>query len=145
MNWQKEAINDLRSYKGRKQALDNMALRRAALEDRFQSVRCASADAATVQGGSSRMEDSLINNIVERERLYWTMEATRRLVEMTERGLSGLTEQQRTVLDKFYIDRPANHIDWLSEYLNVEQAQVYRTKDSALYQFTIAMYGLMDY
>lgn len=91
------------------------------------------------------MEDSLINNIVERERLYWTMEATRRLVEMTERGLSGLTEQQRTVLDKFYIDRPANHIDWLSEYLNVEQAQVYRTKDSALYQFTIAMYGLMDY
>lgn len=28
MNWQKEAINDLRSYKGRKQALDNMALRR---------------------------------------------------------------------------------------------------------------------
>ncbi len=145
MNWQKEAVSDLRSYKGRKQALDNMALRRAALEDRFQSVRCASADAAPVQGGSSRMEDSLINNIVERERLYWTMEATRRLVEMTERGLSGLTEQQRTVLDKFYIDRPANHIDWLSEYLNVEQAQVYRTKDSALYQFTIAMYGLMDY
>ena len=145
MNWQKEAVSDLRSYKGRKQALDNMALRRAALEDRFQSVRCASADAAPVQGGSSRMEDSLINNIVERERLYWTMDATRRLVEMTERGLSGLTDQQRTVLDKFYIDRPANHVDWLSENLCYEKSRVYQLKDEALYTFTVSMYGLVDY
>ena len=67
MNWQKEAINDLRNYRQRKQSLENMAERRAALEDRFKSIRCVATDADPVQGGSSRMEDSLINNIVERD------------------------------------------------------------------------------
>lgn len=145
MNWQKEAVNELRKYRARRQALENMAERRATLEDAFRGVRCAAADAIPVQGGANRMEDSLINNIVERERLYWTMEATRRLVELTERGLSGLTEPQRVVLEKFYIDRPSDHVGWLTEYLNVEKAQVYRIKDNALYQFTTAMYGLSDY
>ena len=145
MNWQKEAINDLRNYRQRKQSLENMAERRAALEDRFKSIRCVSTDAEPVQGGGSRMEDSLINNIVERDRLYWTMQATQRLVDLTEKGLAGLDNRQRMVLEKFYVDRPQGYIDWLCDYLCVEQAQVYREKDDALYRFTISMYGMPEY
>ena len=145
MNWQKEAVSELRRYRARRQSLDSMAERRAALEDAFRGIRSAAADATPVQGGANRMEDSLINNIVERERLYWTIEATRRLVELTERGLAGLDERQRTVLEKFYIDRPPDHVDWLSEHLCVEKSQVYRVKDEALYQFTVSMFGLIDY
>lgn len=145
MNWQKEAVSELRKYKARRQSLDSMAERRAALEDAFRGIRSAAADAAPVQGGANRMEDSLINNIVERERLYWTIEATRWLVELTERGLAGLDERQRTVLEKFYIDRPPDHVDWLSEHLCYEKSRVYQLKDEALYQFTVAMYGLTDY
>lgn len=145
MNWQKEAINDLRNYRQRKQSLENMAERRAALEDRFKSIRCVATDADPVQGGSSRMEDSLINNIVERDRLYWTMQATQRLVDLTEKGLAGLDNRQRTVLEKFYVDRPQGYIDRLCDYLCVEQAQVYRAKDDALYRFTISMYGMPEY
>ncbi len=53
MNWQKEAINDLRNYRQRKQSLENMAERRAALEDRFKSIRCVSTDADPVQGAAA--------------------------------------------------------------------------------------------
>ena len=145
MNWQKEAINDLRNYRQRKQSLENMAERRAALEDRFKSIRCVATDADPVQGGSSRMEDSLINNIVERDRLYWTMQATQRLVDLTEKGLAGLDDRQRTVLEKFYVDRCPNHVEWLSEHLNYEKSRVYQLKDDALYYFTVSMFGLIDY
>lgn len=145
MNWQKEAINDLKNYRQRKQSLANMADRRAALEDRFKGIKCAATDVTPVQGGSSRMEDNLINNIVERERLYWTIQATQRLVDLTEKGLAGLTDTQRIVLEKFFIDRPSRHVEWLMEHLNYEKSRVYQLKDDALYGFTVAMYGLIDY
>ena len=88
MNWQKEAIADLRNYRQRKKSIDSMAERIRALEDKYKSIRCATIDTTPVMGGSSRVEDSMINNIAERQRLNLNMEATKRLVELTERGLS---------------------------------------------------------
>ena len=91
------------------------------------------------------VEDSMINNIAERQRLDLNMAATKRLIELTERGLSALDDRQRIVLEKFFIDRPIRHVEWLMERFCVEQSQIYRMKDEALYSFTISMFGLIDY
>ena len=145
LNWKKEAIEDLRSYNDRKKSLDNMKAKITALELQYRTIRSSSADSTPVQGGASRTEDSWINNIVQRDRLRLTYQATKPLVALVERGLAGLTEQQREVLDSFYINHISGHVRRLSEKYHIEQAQVYRMKDEALRQFTINMYGLIDY
>lgn len=145
MNWQKEAESDLRNYIKRKESLDNIKERVRALQDEICSIKSASCDSVPIQGGGNRMEDSLINNIVKRKRLALAYRATSRLVLLTERGLESLTERERMVLEKFYIRRIPNHVGWLMDELVIEQSQVYRIKDDALYNFTVAMFGIIDY
>lgn len=145
MNWQKEAIFDLKNYQPRKQSLENIKERIRALQEKSRSIKSAFSDATPVQGGGNRMEDALINNIVERQRLALTYSATCRLVRLTERGLNGLAERDRLILNKFYIERAPGNVEQLMEDLHIEKSQVYRIKDNALYNLTIGMYGIIDY
>jgi len=145
MNWQKSAMEDLRKYNAQKESLDNARERIGALKYRFESVRCSSSDSTPVQGGASRIEDKMLDNIVERQRLTYTYHATKKLVALVERGLSGLDERERKVLDAFYINREYGHVENLYEELHVEKSRVYQIKNDALYKFTISSYGLIDY
>lgn len=145
MNWQKEAISELRNYEKRKSAIESMTERLRILDEKFKSIRCATTDNVPVMGGASRLEDNMLNNIAERQRLELNIDATARLVNLTERGLSSLDDKQRTVLEKFYIRRPTRHVEWLMDHLSESQAEVYRDKDIALYNFTVSMFGIIDY
>ena len=71
--------------------------------------------------------------------------ANKKLLDLIERGLASLDKTERLVLDRFYIDRPKNHVERLMEELNYEKTRVYEIKDQALYKFTIAMYGIVEY
>ncbi len=144
MNWKTAAIEDLENHGRRLKALENTSERIRALKEQLTALK-SSGDTTTVKGGGSRAEDKVINNIVERERLRATYKATRHLVEIVERGLSGLDEGERFILLTFYMDRPKKHVERCMEQLHLEQAQVYRMKDRALYKFTISMYGIVDY
>ena len=143
MNWQKEAVNDLKSYNARKMSIDNMQKRIKELESRAIRLGSLSAD-APVQGGASRTEDALINNIAERDRLTQAIDAVECLISIIDRGLSVLDDEERKVLDGFYINRNSRHVDALCEDLHCEKSRVYAIKDKALYKFTIAMYGVID-
>ena len=115
-----------------------------ALNEQLTALKSTS-DSSAVRGGTCKAEDKVINNIVERERLKATYKATRHIVEIVERGLSGLDDGERFVLSAFYISRPKKHVENCCEQLHLEQSQVYRMKDRALYKFTISMYGIVDY
>lgn len=145
MNWQKEAINDLRNYLPRKRAVESMRERKRALEEKFQSIKCVTMDADPVKGGGSRMEDNLLNNITERERLDLNIKATTRLLALTEKGLGYLDDRQRMILHSFYVERPNDHVGELMEKLHMERSRVYQLKDEALYRFTVGMFGIIDY
>ena len=143
MNWQKEAVNDLKSYIARKQSVESLKERILDLERR--SVKLGGTSNSTpVQGGGNRNEEALVNNIAERERLNMALTAAQKLVDIIEKGLAVLTSEERLVLEKFYIDRPTMYLDRLCDELHCEQATVYRIKDRALYKFTVAMYGVID-
>ena len=146
MNWRQEAANDLMNYPRRKESLQNIAEQMAALKAQFGAIKSASNDSTPVMGGGeSRYEDWLLNNIVKRERLSLTYQATKRLVNVVEKGLAGLSEQERHVIDRFYINRTKDYIERLINETGYEQAQIYRIKTDALYKFTIAMYGITEY
>ena len=145
MNWKKEAENDLRRYMRRKDSLQNIQDKIASLDDRMQSIRGGMSDATPVQGGDIRAQENLINCIAEKERLVHTRAAVARLVKLVERGLAGLTDQERRVLELFYIQQQAGHVERLMEELHVEQTQIYRIKDAALYKFTVTLYGIVEF
>lgn len=146
IDWKKCAIEDLRTYNRRRDSLDNIKCRIAALKEQYASVKCAlGSDTGAVQGGGNRIEDRMLSNIVERERLTHTYRAAKCLVDLTEQGLSGLDERERLVLERFYVEPGKGNVDRLCGELGYEARQIYRIKDDALYKFTVCQYGIMDY
>lgn len=145
MNWQKAAIEDLKQYPYRKESLENIACRIAALKSKYEAVRITRPEQERIEAGQSTLENTMLDNIVERQRLGHTYKAVSRLVQLTERGLSGLGPQDRMVLERFYVDRAPGHVEGLMDKLGYEQSQIYRMKDAALYRFTVSMYGLTEY
>lgn len=137
MKWTECAITDLRKYSGMKESLKNIPERIYVLELRFQSIKSTTTDSTPVQGGGSHMEDTMLDNIVERERLKILYQADIRMVRLVERGLKLLSDEERTVIQLFYVNRPKNYMEELTKQLGYEQAQIYRIKGNALYEFTV--------
>jgi len=145
MRWSDCAVQDLKKYAGLKASIDNIEERIEALEIKFTGIKGAKTDKIPVHGGGSKWEDYMLDNIVERERLGLLLQADRIIAGIIERGLQALDKTERHVLDRFFIHRRKDHIDTLIEELGVEQSQIYRMKDQALYKFTIHMYGIEEY
>lgn len=145
MKWKDCVIADLKKYMALKESLQNIPERIQTLELRIKSIQSSTTGSTPVQGGSSRMEEALVDNIVERERLKLLYHADKRLVRLIERGLDGLTKEERICLDGFFILRPKDYIDDLVKRLGYERTQIYRLKDAALYKFTVRMYGIEEY
>lgn len=145
MNWKKEAENDLRCYTKRKASLNNLRDQILTLRLEQESIKACTADSEPVKGGGSKTEDRWLDNIVKAKRLSLAYSATRQIVALIEKGLNGITEVQKDFLTEFYIDRHDGHVERLMEKYHIERTKVYSDKDEALYQFTISMYGIIDY
>lgn len=134
MDWKKEAIRDLQMYNGRKKACKAIKERCDALQLEMKSV-----------GEPGEITKQLLDLHAKRKRLECAYQANEQLVSLVERGLAELTPAQRTVLTEFYIDRNSECINHLCSTLNVEQASLYRIKNAAIKEFTLKMYGILEY
>ena len=86
----------------------------------------------------------MLTNIVRREELSRQLESARAWVAMADNGLAALDEEDRLVLDRFYVHRHKGACERLCEELDREKAQVYRRRDRALRRFTLALYGGLE-
>ena len=105
MNWQKEAINDLRCHEKRKAALESLADEIRELRGRTYSSSSPAVDAVPVQGGSSTAEGRWIAAIDEMERKKEVYRITKRRVDAVERGLAVLDAQPRGNLEALFFQR----------------------------------------
>ena len=145
MNWKFEAIEKLKEYTARKHAITSIPEEIKRLEEDAQRIRAASTDATPVQGGGSTREDMLLSNIVLREELQRRLSDALRWVEIVDGGLAVLTDEDRLVLDRFYIHPMRGNVDRLRNELGLEdERSVYKRKDKALRKFTIALYGTCE-
>lgn len=144
MNWKREAIDKLRNYEAHKQSLGSIPQEIKRLESVCTGIRSAITDGTPVSGGGSTREDVLLSNIVHRDELKRRLKEARLWVSMVDKALAVLTEDERLVLDKFYIHQAKGSVGSLCELLNVEQSTVYRKRDNALRRFTIALYGVTE-
>ena len=144
MDWKREAKSDLRGYIRKKASIEAMEEKIRAIEYQKSAIKSSSGKSPT-KGGGSRGEDRMINLICEQDRLKLNNLAVQILVESIERGLQGLSEPERKVLDRFYIYPVKNHVEHLMQELNYEKSSVYNLMNEALYNFTVSQYGLIDY
>lgn len=143
MNWKKEAANDLRTYPQRKESVINTMERIKVLEEQYVSLKGISTD-TPVMGGMSRQEEKMLDNIAERDRLNESLKIAKKLVELTEKGLSVLDERERKIIDGFYFSKTDNNVERMCTEFHLEKTRLYELREIALKKFTIAMYGTVE-
>lgn len=144
MNWKSEAMEKLRLYEAKKQSLRSIPEEIKRLESTMKSIRSAAADGTPVSGGGCGREDMMLNNIVQREELERSLEQVKMWVALVDAGLEILTEEERLILERFYINPAKGNVDKLCGELGVEQSSVYRRRDRALHHFTVCLYGCSE-
>lgn len=144
MDWKHEATDKLRCYEAKKTSLERSADEIKRLGEDMTRIRSATTDSTPVSGGTSTREDALVNNITRREELRLARRDAIRWVRMVDSALEVLDEQERLVLDRFYIHRAKGNVERLCGELNVEIATAYRRRDDALRHFTLALYGVVE-
>lgn len=144
-DWKPLAIQRLKSYETRKISLEQIKEQLNTLEIQFEAIRAAKTDGEPISGTmSNRREDMMVDNIQKRDELKANYKIAKREIEVTEKGLAALTEDEKRILELFFINRPYDHVGRLSEELNVEKTVVYERKDRALKKFTMACYGVVE-
>lgn len=144
-NWCIFAIQRLRDYESRKEAINSLTEQIKLLEDNFTAIRSATTDSTPVQGGNeNKREQMLIHNIATREELQNNLEITKREIATTEKGLAALTETEKKILERFYINRSKGYVERLCDELYVSKTELYRQKEDALKRFTMVCYGIVE-
>ena len=144
MNWKQEAIEKLEQYDARKQSLRSIPAEIARLESVAQRIRSTQTDGIAVKSSGGGREDMLLNNIIQREELNWSLEQAQQWVGLVDSGLSVLDDEERLILDRFYIRSEKGAADRLAGDLAMDVKTVYRRKDAALRRFTIALWGCVE-
>lgn len=144
MKWKNEVTEKLRRYPTMCQALVNLPEEIARLEEEIRCVRGVPMDVTPVKSGGTRREEALINNMVQRQELSWSLQQVKRWLYVVERGLKALTDEEQLILHRLYLSPERGSLNQLCTELGVEQSTVYRRRDEALQKFTIALYGFAE-
>lgn len=144
MNWKREAIDKLKNYEAHQKALETIPQELRRLEIGYTSIRSATTDSTPISGGGSTREDAMLSNIIHRDELERRLQESKLWVGVVDAALGVLDDEERLVLDRFYIHQAKGAARELCERLNVEQSTIYRKRDSALRHFTLALYGVTE-
>ena len=142
MNWKAEAKEKLRRYDAMRLATINIPQELQRLEIDAQSIRSSRTDSTPVQGGGSKREEAILNNILHRQELAWTLEQAQAWMRVTDRALTCLTNQEKQILTRLYIYPEKGGLERLCKELNMETSSIYRHREQALKRFTMALYGI---
>lgn len=144
MNWKTEAKEKLRKYGAMHVAVVNIPEEIKRLDIDAKSIRAANSDTTPVAGGGNRREEALVNNILQRQELTRTLEQAHLWLRSVDRALSALSGEEKKILHRLYIYPQKNSVDQLCKELDMEASSIYRRRDRALEQFTIALYGIPE-
>ena len=145
MNWAKEAESELRTYDARLAAKKSLTEEIAYLDHESVRIGGAASSSVPVKGGGSAWEDKQLNIIVRRDNLRTTLKFVTEWLIRVERALEQLDEEERLVMDRFFIHPAAGNLDRLCGELGLEKTAVYNRRDAALRHYTHARYGIIEF
>lgn len=139
--WKSKAKELLEDHEAKKQSLVNIPERIRELEENLARIRCSKTDSVRVKSSGGSRDNEYIENIVEREMLQKNLEDARELVGRVNSALSVLSDEEKKLLERFFIKKEREACFNLAEELKIDRKTVYYRKEEALRKFTIAMYG----
>jgi len=142
MNWKQEAVERLRLYSGMKQAVKNLPLELKRLEQEATNLGAGNSERVKNSSTVHSRENWLMNNIIQRQELLRAYNNAVQWLSVTDGALDTLPEEDLRILSRMYIEPVSCAAAELCAELGVEQSSVYRRRDKALYQFTVALYGI---
>jgi hypothetical protein len=145
VNWCVFAIQRLRDYENKKQAIKSINEQIQILKEKYVSIRSATTDGTPVQDNNNKREEMLIYNISKREELQRNLKIITHEIKITENGLNVLTCEEKKILNDFFINRRKDYILRLCDELHISKTELYRSKDEALKKFTVACYGIVEF
>lgn len=140
MNWKHEAIEKLNNLPAMLMAVDNIPAEIKRLEQELIDLRGIQPDRLP-HITPDRKDDPLIDNIVHREELSQAYNRAKIWVDTTRRAFKVLSKEEQAVLMAMYVNPTYGGVSELCKQLGMEQSTLYRRRDEALYQFTLALYG----
>ena len=144
MNWKSEAMEKLRRYDAMQQASHNLPAEIRRLQIAARVAKSANLESVPGKGGEARREEELMNNMVHRQELQWSLDQTKCWLEATERALRVLNPEEKLILQRLYIYPERGAVERLCQELELEQSSIYRRRDRALQRFAIALYGFPE-
>lgn len=140
MNWKHEAIEKLNNLPAMLMAVDNIPAEIKRLEQELVHLRGIEPDRLP-HTTPDRGDAPLLNNIVKRQELAQAYDRAKIWVDTTKRAFKVLTEEEQSILMAMYVNPTYGGVAELCKKLGLEQSTLYRKREEALYQFTLALYG----
>lgn len=137
MNWKKEATQRLTQYDAARCAVENLHLEISRLEEMIRSPGKALAQS----GSSKSREDWLLDQLVLLDETRRRYAGTRSWLDVTDGALQALTREDQLVLHRLFIQPRKGGVEELCRELSTERSSVYRRREQALRNFTLALYG----
>lgn len=144
MNWKHEVMDKLRRYDLMQHAARNIPEEISRLEINSLGLRSHTSSTVPTKGGGNRYEEMLINNLVQRKEMSWTLEQIQRWLQVVNRGMDALDPVEKQILERMYIYPEISAHERLCADLGIETSSLYRKRETALRKLTLAMYGTME-
>lgn len=145
MDWKMVAVDKLKQYEAKRLSLEIIPREIEEIETTMTSIRSARVDGTAIKNSSGNgREAMLLNCIVKKDELKRNLECAKLWISIVEKALSILDQEERVILDRFFIQSERCAADRLAGDLHIEVSTVYRRREKALRKFTIALYGLTE-
>ncbi len=145
MNWKKEAINKLQEFDAMRQAVRSIPEELTRLEMEAKALQGSKVKKRQTAAQLRRQEDALLTNRIQQRELEETLRRTQLWLQSVNTAFSSLTPEQKLILNRFFIMPEKGAAFRLCGELGREESTIYRKRDQALREFTIALYGISDH
>ena len=142
MNWKAEAKEKLKRYDAMRLATINIPQELERLELDARCIRSPRWDKMGTSSCNRSREDALLDNMVHRQELDWTLQQAQLWLKATDRALTALPQEEKLILHRLYIYPERGSLEKLCKELEMETSSIYRRRDKALQHFTLAFYGI---
>lgn len=140
INWKKEAIEELKRLEDLKESIHSLNERIELIQGQLYNISAVQIGERV--GSSDDGDDVRLSKMVELEELKARKLITEKRVQLLQDCLDKLSEEQRLILDRFYIRRTSDYIEELEEVLFKSRTQIYYEKDNALRRLVRLLYGI---
>lgn len=141
MDWKQEATDRLRQLDRLRHSVRSMGQEVKLLREEMGALQGVDTARVAVRGGGWN-DDALVGTLVKLGELEGVLGRTKCRIREVESALDTLDAEDRLLLEEMYIRKDGGGASRVGEALGLAGSGVYRRRDKALREFTIALYGV---